>query len=302
MSTLTTEEIAETMGKLPFMKEAAWDGYKFSCNGKTLITFAHNIEQLVLAKAEQANQARIDKLLMTIASLESAELNMRKALTSEALQSPAPVSEAPSQPVGHEALCAIAEGECIAATEEFFKARPQLDTLHNRGIYEAGFQCGYEGKPTLAAPQVTHSEQQEPMIGNDGKPWPQTFDAMAWAKEFAKKYKVWSDDGVESDTVSFMLGWFANAIMIGHDTHAWRNPPAPHKPSQEQVLDIPWQTMASAWLKGKAAEQAQANEKYPRHAECYPTWVARVGILQKLAADIEHDLQSQPKQSTGSEG
>lgn len=46
--------------------------------------------------------------------------------------------------------------------------------------------------------------------GHDGKPWPQTMDANAWATEFCKLNRA-SDHGT-------MLGWFANAIMAGHDT------------------------------------------------------------------------------------
>ena len=47
-------------------------------------------------------------------------------------------------------------------------------------------------------------------VGHDGKPWPQTMDAKIWADEFCKRNSA-SDHGT-------MLGWFANAIMIGYDT------------------------------------------------------------------------------------
>ena len=47
-------------------------------------------------------------------------------------------------------------------------------------------------------------------VGHDGKPWPQTMDAEVWADEFCKRNTA-SDHGT-------MLGWFANAIMIGYDT------------------------------------------------------------------------------------
>jgi hypothetical protein len=50
--------------------------------------------------------------------------------------------------------------------------------------------------------------------GHDGLPWPQTMDANAWATEFCKLNSA-SDHGT-------MLGWFANAIMIGHDTAIWK--------------------------------------------------------------------------------
>lgn len=50
-------------------------------------------------------------------------------------------------------------------------------------------------------------------VGHDGKPWPQTMDAKIWADEFCKRNSA-SDHGT-------MLGWFANAIMIGYDTARW---------------------------------------------------------------------------------
>ena len=47
----------------------------------------------------------------------------------------------------------------------------------------------------------------------------QSMDAMKWAEAFCKRFKIWSDAGVETDSeaVSLMLGWFANAIMRGYD-------------------------------------------------------------------------------------
>lgn len=43
-------------------------------------------------------------------------------------------------------------------------------------------------------------------------------DALRWATEFANKFTVWSNDGVEPDTKGLMIAWFANAIMAGVDT------------------------------------------------------------------------------------
>lgn len=52
-------------------------------------------------------------------------------------------------------------------------------------------------------------------VGNDGLPFPQTMDAKVWAQEFIEISKripfVPHDEGT-------MLGWFANAIMVGYDT------------------------------------------------------------------------------------
>lgn len=58
---------------------------------------------------------------------------------------------------------------------------------------------------------VSNSETE---LGNDGLPWPQTFDAQVWAKKFIRTVsanpEIASDEGT-------MIGWFANAIMIGYD-------------------------------------------------------------------------------------
>lgn len=50
-----------------------------------------------------------------------------------------------------------------------------------------------------------------------------------------------------------------------------------------------WQTQAAAWLRAKATEQSQINERYPKHAACYPSWVDRVKIMQRLAEELERD-------------
>lgn len=50
------------------------------------------------------------------------------------------------------------------------------------------------------------SENNVP-LGYDELPWPQTMDAKIWADEFCKRNSA-SDHGT-------MLGWFANAIMVG---------------------------------------------------------------------------------------
>lgn len=48
-----------------------------------------------------------------------------------------------------------------------------------------------------------------------------------------------------------------------------------------------WRPHAIAWLRRKAAEQAVENARFPRHAECYPSWVRQVTILQRLADELQ---------------
>ena len=51
-------------------------------------------------------------------------------------------------------------------------------------------------------------------MGNDGKRFPFTFDAMAWAKAFCARFPQMKED--------VMVGWFANAIMRGWDDAHWK--------------------------------------------------------------------------------
>ena len=64
-----------------------------------------------------------------------------------------------------------------------------------------------------------------------------------------------------------------------------------------------WERHAVAWLRGKAAEQAQNNERWPRHAACYPSWIERVKHAQQLADDLEREAAaSNANHATGQEG
>lgn len=53
-------------------------------------------------------------------------------------------------------------------------------------------------------------------------PLTEDMDASRWAKEFAEKYpqmisQIPGHEGVTNEVADIMLGWFANAIMCGHD-------------------------------------------------------------------------------------
>lgn len=54
-----------------------------------------------------------------------------------------------------------------------------------------------------------------------------------------------------------------------------------------------WQKQAVAWLRGKAAEQAQNNERWPGHAKCYPSWIERVKTTQRLADELEYEINDE---------
>lgn len=55
------------------------------------------------------------------------------------------------------------------------------------------------------------------------------------------------------------------------------------------VAQPDWRRLAVTWLRAKAADQAQTNEKYPRHAAAYPSWTERVVTMQRLADDLERE-------------
>jgi hypothetical protein len=67
----------------------------------------------------------------------------------------------------------------------------------------------------LTPPPAPRVAVTEAAIGNDGKEWPETFDGMAWAIEFNKRFA--------SVSVDDALGWFCVAIMRGYDSYAQKH-------------------------------------------------------------------------------
>lgn len=61
----------------------------------------------------------------------------------------------------------------------------------------------------------------------------------------------------------------------------------------------PWQLEAAAWLRAKAAEQQRANERWPEHAKCYPSWLHRVEDRQRLAMELNDEVLAQQALSVG---
>ncbi len=54
----------------------------------------------------------------------------------------------------------------------------------------------------------------EKEIGSDGKSWPETLDADAWARQFKRLIKTEADENL-------LTTWFSNAIMRGFDKGYW---------------------------------------------------------------------------------
>jgi len=52
------------------------------------------------------------------------------------------------------------------------------------------------------------------LVGSDGLRWPETFDGRTWAQEFIRHVQERPDITKDEGT---MIGWFANAIMVGYD-------------------------------------------------------------------------------------
>jgi len=42
-----------------------------------------------------------------------------------------------------ESEIAVMEGEMIGAEDDYFDARPQIDTMENRRVFEAGFRAAW---------------------------------------------------------------------------------------------------------------------------------------------------------------
>jgi len=72
------------------------------------------------------------------------------------------------------------------------------------------------------------------------------------------------------------------AVALAHPTPS----------TTREALD--WRRQATAWIRGKAAEQAQTNQKHPRHAECYPSWVEKVHVLERLACELDAEQEAPP--------
>lgn len=49
---------------------------------------------------------------------------------------------------------AIAEAELMAACDEYFGARPQLVSIHNKRIFEKGFRLGWDRRDTVGVSRV----------------------------------------------------------------------------------------------------------------------------------------------------
>lgn len=85
---------------------------------------------------------------------------------------------------------------------------------------------------------MSKSDDNEPdgmvalAIGVAEQRWPHTMDAEVWADEWLKQLEKtpWMASNRES-----MIGWFANAIMAGHDTAMSRF--LPRYPTREALED-----------------------------------------------------------------
>lgn len=89
-----------------------------------------------------------------------------KKFVADLLQSSPKGASTGTEPQDYETRHAIMEGERNAAVEAYIKARPQLDTIHNRRIYEKGFEKGFERGLDRASPQEV-SKRDPKYIAHD---------------------------------------------------------------------------------------------------------------------------------------
>jgi len=64
---------------------------------------------------------------------------------------------------------------------------------------------------------------------------------------------------------------------------------SPTAPVAPAAVPVAWHVQAVAWLRGKAAEQAQNNERWPDHAKAYANWRDTVKFAERFADDLERE-------------
>jgi hypothetical protein len=102
-----------------------------------------------------------------------------------------------------------------------------------------------------AAPPAYQQRAEPVAVGHDGKPWPHTIDAKAWADEFCKRNTA-TDNGT-------MIAWFANAIEFARAYDA--APPA----TQQQAEPVAW--LDPTWLEDKRETEDSFCREAP-HPSC----------------------------------
>jgi len=73
--------------------------------------------------------------------------------------------------------------------------------------------------------------------------WPNTLDAMEWAKEFISTVEHYSKGDLKWIDRNLMLSWFANSIMAGYDAAKLRYEGKPwladpDSPEMRQIIDL----------------------------------------------------------------
>ena len=64
------------------------------------------------------------------------------------------------------------------------------------------------------------------------------------------------------------------------------------KITNKKKMATTWQREAVAWLRGKAAEQAQNNERWPEHAKCFEVVVKmREQVLAQASGNSKKEAE-----------
>ena len=139
----------------------------------------------------------------------------------------------------------------------------------------------------LAALASERAKQAEPVaFGHDGKPWPHTIDAKAWADEFCKRNTA-TDHGT-------MIGWFANAIEFARAHDA-----APHATQQQAEPAFDWRFSHHYTAENIAA--IVQDLKSVENGNESPLWKdrdhrTRAGILWRVISALSHDVPTAVQQ------
>lgn len=111
----------------------------------------------------------------------------------------------------------------IKAMRETMRRQSQVITSLHQQIESLEGKTAQPTTPTHSWGKITevdggfNGEPENEYVNQKIGPLSDDTDALRWATEFANKFTVWSDDGVEPDTKGLMIAWFANAIMAGVD-------------------------------------------------------------------------------------
>ena len=118
------------------------------------------------------------------------------------------------------------------------------------------------------------------LVGSDGLKWPETFDGQTWAKEFIRNVKDHPANATDEGT---MIGWFANAIMVGYDRAISNTKQSVPKIVERADWEMKFWKLDKQWSE-RYAELKKENERLVN--------AHQTGISEGLRRAAEHIMQA----------